>query len=188
LATPATHQLEFCFLRGTVFGVLDYPTVLSPAGNGSCSVALRSNSVSCWEPTVEFYATNKYSLQLGMHLPMSPFAPIPFPIGKVFGVTGYPLHISPAGNRSSSVTLSTSSFSGSKHTLGHWGTHQFSLLAGEDPAGSRYVPIPIAAGNEPSRAALPTSLLSSREEIFQCSSTYQFSLRQAKSSECRAIH
>ena len=166
----------------------DYPTVLSPARNGSCSVALRSNSVSCREPTVEFYATNKYSLQLGMHLLMSPFAPIPFPIGKVFGVTRYPLHISLARNRSSSVTLSTSSFSGSEHSLGHWGTHQFSLLAGADPAWSRYLPIAIAAGNEPSRAPLPTSLLSRREEIFQCRSTYQFSLRQAKTSECRAIH
>jgi len=168
--------------------VLDHPTVLSPAGNGSCSVALPSNSVTCWEPTVEFYATNKDSLRLGMHLPMSPFAPILFPIGKVFGLTRYPLPISPAGNRSPSVTLSTSSISGSKHTLRHCGTHQLSLQAGADPAGSRYLPIPIAAGNELSRAALPTSLVSSWEEIFQCRSTYQFSLRQAKTSECRAIH
>jgi len=116
-----------------------------------------------------------------MHLPMSPFAPIPFPIGKVFGVTRYPLHISPAGNRSSSVTLSTSSFSGSKHSLGHWvltsslswreqiqpglATYQFLLRPEMNLRELRYLPVCSPAGKRSYSVALPTNSPSGRQRL-----------------------
>ena len=139
-----------------------YQLALSLAGNRSCSVALPTNSVSAWEPTLECSATNHFPLRRE----------------TVLVVSRYPLTLFPAGKGLCRGTVSTRSLSDWEHILQCRAIHQeFRLSLGKNLGLSRYQVALSLAGNRSCSVPLPTNSVSAWDPTLECCAPNQFSLR-----------
>jgi len=155
-------------------GDLRNPSVFSPAGKGSSSVLLCTNSVSACESIGECCATHQFSLQLGRDLAGSGYSPIVFPAGKglsrsalptsslsgredIFACLAKPKFMFPPGNLLWSVALPTSSLSSRAGILQVLATHQLYFWLEKDFGGLRYPAVVSPAGKRSSSVLLSTN-------------------------------
>ena len=139
-----------------------YRLALSQAGNRSCSVALPTNSVSAWEPTLECSATNHFSLRRE----------------TVLLVMRYPLTLYPAGKGLCRGAVSIRSPSHREHILQCRAIHKgFRLSLGKNLGLSLYPVALSPAGNRSCSVPLPTNIVSAWEPTLECCTPKQFSLR-----------